>query len=82
MLKRPLYAPRLPSVRARLRILARHGLDPAKSISIPTPAFASQYDNACRSVVIDGRERFRGRVDEVLLRQLSPRNPGNSRRVT
>jgi hypothetical protein len=34
------------------------------------PELRSKYTECVPVVVIDGRERFRGRVDEVLLRRL------------
>jgi glutaredoxin len=34
------------------------------------PQLAERYGQCVPVVVIDGRERFRGRVDEVLLRRL------------
>ncbi len=51
-------------------ILARHGLT-VRSIDIDTdPQLQARYTQCVPVVVIDGRERFRGRVDEVLLRRL------------
>jgi glutaredoxin len=34
------------------------------------PQLHQKYDQCVPLVVIDGRERFRGRVDEILLRRL------------
>lgn len=50
--------------------LARHGLD-FEVIDVDSdPALKARF-NACVPVVfIDGRERFRGRVNELLLRRL------------
>jgi glutaredoxin len=51
-------------------ILERHRL-PFESIDIDAdPELAAKYNECVPVVVIDGRERFRGRVDEVLLRRL------------
>jgi hypothetical protein len=39
------------------------------------PELAAQYDQCVPVIVIDGRERFRGRVDEMLLRRLLCKRP-------
>jgi glutaredoxin len=54
---------------ARL-VLQRHGLN-VESIDIDAdPALVELYTNCVPVVVMDGKVRFRGRVDEVLLRRL------------
>jgi len=51
-------------------VLARHGLSP-RLVDIDADAELRQRYNECVPVVeIDGKERFRGRVNEVLLRRL------------
>jgi hypothetical protein len=53
-----------------LGILKAHGLD-VRTIDIDRePALRAKYDECVPVVIIDGRERFRGRIDEVLLRRL------------
>ena len=50
--------------------LLAHGLD-VEEIDIDEHGdLRSRYDTCVPVVVIDGRERFRGRVDEMLLRRL------------
>lgn len=51
-------------------LLVRHGLLP-ESVDIDAdPQLRARYDTCVPVVVIDGVERFRGRVNEVLLRRL------------
>jgi glutaredoxin len=51
-------------------LLAAHGLSP-QSVDIDAdPALAARYNTCVPVVVIAGRERFRGRVDPLLLRRL------------
>lgn len=51
-------------------VLERYGLAP-RMVNIDTdPALIASYGLSIPVVVIDGHERFRGRVDEVLLRRL------------
>ena len=51
-------------------MLERYSLA-VQSIDIDAdPALVARYDECVPVVVIDGQERFRGRVDEVLLRRL------------
>jgi glutaredoxin len=51
-------------------LLARHGLSFEQIDVDQDPAIRRRYDQCVPVVVIDGRERFRGRVDERLLRRL------------
>ena len=51
-------------------ILARHGLEFERVDIDSDPALRARYDTCVPVVVIDGRERFRGRVDELLLERL------------
>jgi glutaredoxin len=52
------------------RMLLRHGIVP-KKVDIDTdPALKERYDLCVPVVEIDGRERFRGVVDERLLVRL------------
>ncbi len=51
-------------------LLARHGLA-FDSVDVDQDAeLRARYDECVPVVVIDGRERFRGRIDELLLRRL------------
>ncbi len=51
-------------------VLERHGLSP-KTIDIDSdPILREQYTDCVPVVAIDGQVRFRGRVNEVLLRRL------------
>jgi glutaredoxin len=53
-----------------LAVLERHGLSPRR-VDIDADADLQQRYNECVPVVvIDGKERFRGRVNEVLLARL------------
>ena len=51
-------------------LLIRYGLRPAKVDIDSDPALANRYTNCVPVVVIDGKERFRGRVNATLLRRL------------
>jgi glutaredoxin len=51
-------------------ILIRHGLSPQKVDIDANPELREKYDTCVPVVVIDGKERFRGRVNEVLLKRL------------
>ena len=51
-------------------LLARYGLRPERVDIDADPALRERYTNCVPVVVIDGKERFRGRVNEVLLRRL------------
>jgi glutaredoxin len=51
-------------------ILARHGLEFERVNVDAEPELRARYDACVPVVVIDGRERFRGRIDELLLRRL------------
>jgi glutaredoxin len=54
-------------------LLARNGLE-FESVNVDQDAELRQRYNECVPVVvIDGRERFRGRIDELLLRRLLTR---------
>ena len=53
-----------------LAILRRHGLSPRLVDIDGDPALRERYDLCVPVVEIDGQERFRGRVNEVLLQRL------------
>ncbi|MBI2827002.1 MAG: glutaredoxin family protein [Planctomycetia bacterium] len=53
-----------------LDVLARHGLAPRTVDIDADPALRERYNECVPVVEIEGRERFRGRVDERLLRRL------------
>lgn len=53
-----------------LSLLRRYGLKPTILDIDADPALRQRYNVCVPVVVIDGRERFRGRVDEILLRRL------------
>ncbi|MEX2185591.1 MAG: glutaredoxin family protein [Pirellulales bacterium] len=51
-------------------LLVRYGLEP-ESVDIDAdPQLRERYDTCVPVVEIDGVERFRGRVNEILLRRL------------
>ncbi|HTU27632.1 MAG TPA: glutaredoxin family protein [Pirellulales bacterium] len=52
------------------QLLRRHGLTPRLVDVDADPALRERYNECVPVVVIDGRERFRGRIDERLLRRL------------
>ena len=56
-----------------LQILGRHGLIVRKIDIDAQSELKPLYDQCVPVVVIDGQERFRGRVDEVLLKRLLSR---------
>ncbi|MGD9721756.1 MAG: glutaredoxin family protein [Pirellulales bacterium] len=51
-------------------LLARHGVRFRTEDIDQDADLAARYDQCVPVVVIDGKERFRGRVDELLLRRL------------
>ncbi len=51
-------------------LLIRHGLSPHKLDIDASPELKMKYDTCVPVVVIDGIERFRGQVNEVLLKRL------------
>jgi glutaredoxin len=51
-------------------VLARHGLAFEPIDVDRDPALRERYNECVPVVVIDGKERFRGRIDELLLRRL------------
>ena len=51
-------------------ILAKHGLSPQPIDIDADPELTARYTECVPVVVIDGRERFRGRIDDRLLRRL------------
>jgi glutaredoxin len=51
-------------------LLARHRLEVQKVDIDLQPELRERYNECVPVVVIDGRERFRGRVDELLLRRI------------
>lgn len=51
-------------------LLVRHGLNPRLIDIDQQPELRAQYNVCVPVVVIDGKERFRGRIDERLLRRL------------
>ncbi|MEX2111559.1 MAG: glutaredoxin family protein [Pirellulales bacterium] len=58
-------------------LLARNGLA-FDSVDIDGDAALRQrYDECVPVVVIDGKERFRGRIDELLLRRLLAQRGGD-----
>jgi glutaredoxin len=52
------------------QVLRRYGLAPLEVDIDADPDLLARYDTCVPVVEIDGKERFRGRVDEVLLRRL------------
>jgi glutaredoxin len=51
-------------------LLAQHRLEVQKVDIDQQPELRERYNECVPVVVIDGRERFRGRVDELLLRRI------------
>lgn len=51
-------------------ILVRHGLVPREVHIDDDPDLVERYTDCIPVVEIDGRERFRGRVNEVLLQRI------------
>jgi glutaredoxin len=51
-------------------LLVRHGLAPQKIDIDANAELRQKYDTCVPVVVIDGKERFRGQVNEVLLKRL------------
>jgi glutaredoxin len=51
-------------------VLARHNLAFEVVDIDADPVLREQYNECVPVVVIDGKERFRGRVDELLLRRI------------
>ena len=51
-------------------VLARYGLAPQRVDIDADPALRERYNYCVPVVVIDGKERFRGRVNEVLLKRI------------
>ena len=51
-------------------LLIRHGLTPQKLDVDANSELQQKYDTCVPVVVIDGKERFRGKVNEVLLKRL------------
>jgi glutaredoxin len=51
-------------------LLVRHGLAPLKIDVDSDSQLREKYDTCVPVVVIDGKERFRGRVNEILLKRL------------
>jgi glutaredoxin len=51
-------------------VLRQHGLSPQKIDVDANSELRDRYDTCVPVVVIDGKERFRGRVNEVLLKRL------------
>jgi glutaredoxin len=51
-------------------VLTRHGLGYDEVDIDADPQLRERYEQCVPVVVIDGRERFRGRVDELLLQRL------------
>ena len=54
-------------------VLTRHGLAFEVVDIDADPQLRARYDTCVPVVVVDGRERFRGRIDELLLRRLLSR---------
>ena len=55
---------------ATLEVLERYGLRPELIDIDSDPQLRERYTTCVPVVIIDGKERFRGRVNEVLLRRL------------
>lgn len=53
-----------------LALLREHGLEPEQVDIDQDPELRERYNECVPVVVIDGRERFRGRIDRRLLERL------------
>jgi glutaredoxin len=53
-----------------LAVLRRHGLSPRLVDIDAEPGLRERYNECVPVVEIDGKERFRGRVNEILLSRL------------
>lgn len=53
-----------------LALLKKHGLQPQKVDIDADETLRTRFNTCVPVVVIDGKERFRGRVNEVLLKRL------------
>ena len=51
-------------------VLVRYGLRPSEIDIDADPALTAKYNHCVPVVLIGGKERFRGRINEVLLRRL------------
>lgn len=51
-------------------LLHAYGLAPEEIDITSDPKLVQQYGESIPVIVIDGKERFRGRIDEILLRRL------------
>jgi hypothetical protein len=51
-------------------LLLKHGLQPTLVDIDADPAWRERYHECVPVVEIDGKERFRGRINEVLLQRL------------
>src|SRR4029453_12025928 len=52
------------------QLLARHGLAPTLIDIDSDPVLRERYNTCVPVVLINGRERFRGRVNEILLKRI------------
>jgi glutaredoxin len=57
------------------QLLASHGLRPRLLDIDENPELQTRFDRCVPVVEIDGQIRFRGRIDELLLRRLLRANP-------
>ena len=53
-----------------LALLQKHGLQPRQQDIDADDGLRERYNTCVPVVVIDGKERFRGRVNEMLLKRL------------
>ena len=51
-------------------VLRRHGLEPELIDIDASPELRERFNTCVPVVMIDGKERFRGRINEVLLRRV------------
>ena len=56
-------------------VLAQFGLEPSEVDIDRDPALRERYNESVPVVIINGRERFRGKVDRRLLERLLNRSP-------
>lgn len=56
-------------------VLLKHGIEPELVDIDVHPEYRERYTDCVPVVVMDGQERFRGRVNDVLLRRLLRSGP-------
>ncbi|MCO6045329.1 glutaredoxin family protein [Aeoliella sp. ICT_H6.2] len=58
------------------QLLRSHGIEPTLTDIDERPELLAKYNTCVPVVVVDGKVRFRGRIDPVLLERLLQKNGG------